>query len=464
VADRNDLGNAAVAGPVDKPVKSVGARTLRQVWLLAIVLALLSVASLIMLLTMTGGEEVDVTEEDVTILAQDDVTDALLRDTVGPGDLELELLYTPRWYFEWSGRPYPTTDGEPTLGFLMFETTHKDDLPPEPPTVTVVSSSGALVPKSFNEVSDSPHHRVSEIHFAAETADGEPAVTDDEPLVVTAIWPDGHTTVSTWDAPMPFGLSALNAESEATTGFTFRSPALSLGAIAAIFGGMLAALTPCLVLLAAYYTAVLSGTAAASANDGSAERKLLLTGLFFVGGFTAVYTSGGVIAGYIGASVSRYDSIGGYAKPVSIAAGVVVVAMGLRMASQARVPLVCKVPVLNRPTKSGWVGSAVMGATFAVGCLSCFSATVLTALLLYAGATGSAMAGGLMMLMFSAGVGVMFLVAAVLVAKAAPLSTWLAKAQPTIGVISAIVMISLGLLMVTYKFHLFTGYLFELWS
>jgi cytochrome c-type biogenesis protein len=330
--------------------------------------------------------------------------------------------------------------------------------------VTVESSSGTVLAKAFNGVTDSPHHRVSEIHFPAATADGEPTVADDEALVVIAVWPDGHTTISTWAPPIPFGLSALNAESESTTGYTFRSPALSLGAIAAIFGGMLAALTPCLVLLAAYYTAVLSGTAAASANDGSAERKLLLTGLFFVGGFTVVYTSGGVIAGYIGASVSRFDAVGSYAKPVSIAAGVVVVAMGLRMASQARVPLVCKVPVLNRPTQSGWVGSAVMGATFAVGCLSCFSATVLTALLLYAGATGSALAGGLMMLMFSAGVGVMFLVAAVLVAKAAPLSTWLSKAQPTIGVISAVVMISLGLLMVTYKFHLFTGYLFELWS
>jgi cytochrome c-type biogenesis protein len=106
----------------------------------------------------------------------------------------------------------------------------------------------------------------------------------------------------------------------------------------------------------------------------------------------------------------------------------------------------------------------MMGATFAVGCLSCFSATILTALLLYAGATGSPLAGGLVMLMFSAGVGVMFLIAALLVARAAPLSTWLIKAQPIIGAVSAVVMIGLGVLMVTYKFHLVTGYLFKLWS
>ncbi|NND84987.1 MAG: hypothetical protein HKN46_07535, partial [Acidimicrobiia bacterium] len=82
----------------------------------------------------------------------------------------------------------------------------------------------------------------------------------------------------------------------------------------------------------------------------------------------------------------------------------------------------------------------------------------------YAGATGSPLAGGLVMLMFSAGVGVMFLVASVLVARAAPLATWLTKAQPVIGVVSAVIMIALGALMVTYRFHIFTGWLFELWS
>jgi cytochrome c-type biogenesis protein len=138
--------------------------------------------------------------------------------------------------------------------------------------------------------------------------------------------------------------------------------------------------------------------------------------------------------------------------------------MGIRMASQARVPMVCKLPVFNRPTQTGWVASAVMGTTFAVGCLSCFSATVLTALLLYAGASGSPIAGGLIMLMFSAGVGVIFLLAAILMARAAPVATWLTKAQPVIGVVSAIVMITLGALMITYKFHTVTGYLFRVWS
>ncbi len=445
------------------------ANTRRQVWMFSAILALLSAASLILLLTITGGEEIDVVEADVTVLSQTDVTDALRREAAGPAELELEMLYTPRWYFSWSGRSEPVTDGVPTLAFFMFEITHDVDLPEAAPTVTITSSSGTYDVASAEIVTDSPHHRVSQLFFDAETADGAPIVAEDEALVVNAVWPDGHEASVNWQPPMPFGLAALNADTDTSTAFTFQSPALSLGAIAAIFGGMLAALSPCLLLLAAYYTSVLSGAAAVGSDRtlmdrSTAERKLLTTGLFFVTGFTAVYTAGGVVAGYVGDSIGRIDNIGSYARPASIFAGIAVILMGVRMASQAKVPVACKIPVFNRPTQSGWVGSAVMGSTFAVGCLSCFSATVLTALLLYAGATGSPLAGGLVMLMFSAGVGVMFLVAAVLVARAAPLSTWLAKAQPAIGAVSALFMIGMGILMVTYKFHLVTGKLFELWS
>jgi cytochrome c-type biogenesis protein len=458
--------DAPVPAPIEEqpdPTVDSSKKTRRQVWLFAIVLALLSAASLILLLSFTGGDEVTGSEADITVLTQNEVSETLLRSGDGPGELELELLYTPAWYFSWSGRPDPVTDGTPILAFLTFETTHTVDLPDSPPILTVSTPAGIIQASSYDEVTTSPHHRVSQVYFPAVDADGVPLLSDEETLSVTATWPDTQTTL-TWEQPMPFGLNALNLEADTTTGFTFRSPALTIAAIGAIFTGMLAALTPCLLLLAAYYTAVLSGTAAATANQRGAERKLLMTGVFFVGGFTAVYTAGGIVAGYIGESVSRFDVVGSYARPVSIVAGIAVIAMGIRTASQANVPLVCKIPGFNRPSKSGTVGSAAMGSMFAVGCLSCFSATVLTAMLLYAGATGSPLAGGLVMLMFSAGVGVMFLVASILVARAAPLAQWLAKIQPAIGVISAVVMIFLGGLMVTYKFHLLTGYLLEQWS
>jgi cytochrome c-type biogenesis protein len=436
--------------------------TRRQVVIFAVILALLAGASLVLLLTATGGKEVPASAVDVTTLTQTEVSETLLRSDVGPEAYELEILYAPSWYFTWSGRAEPPTDGSPTFAFFMFETSHTINLQDASPTLRVLSSQGEAVQSESFPVSDSPHHRASQVLVSAELADGSALVGEGETLAVEATWYDGTVTTLEWAQPLPYGLGVLNAPDTDTL---FTMPPLSLGAVGAIFAGALAALAPCMLLLAAYYTAVMSGTASAAAGQrGTAERRLLMTGITFVVGFTAVYTAGGVIAGYVGESVGRFDDIGGYARPISIIAGVAVILLGIRMASQSRVPMVCKLPGFNRPTKTGWFGSAMMGATFAVGCLSCFSATVLTALLLYAGATGSPLAGGLVMLMFSAGVGVMFLIAALLVARAAPVSTWLTKAQPVIGAVSAVVMIGLGVLMVTYKFHLVTGYLFNLWS
>lgn len=434
-------------------------RSRRQVLIFAAILLLLSAAALILLLTVTEDSSKG---DDVVTIGQTEVADILLRSETR-GDLDLEFLYAPSWYYDWASRPEPVTNGEPMLSFFMFETVHEGTLG-DAPAVAVVTERGTFAPVESLLVSDAPHHRVQQLLFPGQV-DGDLVIEEgSEPLTLTTTAvEDGSVTTFVWAQPMENGIGILNGD---TATQSLRSSALSLGAILAIFGGMLTALSPCLLLLAAYYTAVLSGTAAISSNDrAKAERKLLTTGLFFVSGFTLIYTAGGVVAGYVGESVQRFDNVGDWARPVSFVAGVVVIIMAIRMAATSRVPVACKLPGFNRPSQEkGWIGSAVMGSTFAVGCLSCFSATVLTALLIYAGAAGSPIAGGLVMFMFSAGVGVMFLLAAILVARAAPLATWLAKAQPVIGGASAVVMIFFGVLMITYKFHEVTGYLFRLWS
>jgi len=299
---------------------------------------------------------------------------------------------------------------------------------------------------------------VSQLLFRAEDA-GHLQVHEGDLLTFAIAGPfNGELT---WTLNDAFGVGLVGTEA-GRLGIT--SGALTIPALLAIFGGMLTALSPCLLLLATYYTAVLAGAAASGESQERASRKLVTTSLWFIIGFTVIYTTGGVFAGYVGESLSRLENIGEWARPVSIVAGAAVILLGLRVAAQANVPVVCKMPGFNRPAKhQGWAGSAMMGSTFAVGCLSCFSATVLSALLLYAGATGSPVTGGLVMLVFSAAVGIVFLVAAWLITKAVPLVRWIEKARPVIGAVSAVIMISLGVLMLTYNFHIFTGWLLKLW-
>jgi cytochrome c-type biogenesis protein len=393
---------------------------------------------------------------DATVLSQTEITERLFRE-VG-GDIEFEVLYTPSWYFEWSRRDLPDTDGVPAIGFFVFETVHIGELSTDLPTYSATADGTPLEVLRIGVIDDADHHRVTQVLFEAEDESG-PLVEDGDRIELQIAGPiDAQFG---WDTDSALGAGIIT---EDATEIGITSGSLTVAALFAIFGGMLTALSPCLLLLATYYTAVLGGVATQENAKQVATRKMLTTALWFIGGFTAVYTLGGIAAGFVGNSISRLDSVDTWSRPISIIAGLIVVIMGIRVAAQANVPMVCKIPGLKRPDEKGMIGSATMGITFAVGCLSCFSATVLSALLLYAGATGSPVTGGLVMLTFSTTVGLIFLIAAFLMTKAVPLVTWVEKARPYIGGISAAVMIFLGLLMITYKFHIFTGWLFELWS
>ena len=72
--------------PTGMPPHQSVKRSRKQILIFGIVLAVLSAASLILLLTITGGDETQVTDADVTVLSQQEVTDTLLRAGNGPGD------------------------------------------------------------------------------------------------------------------------------------------------------------------------------------------------------------------------------------------------------------------------------------------------------------------------------------------------------------------------------------------
>jgi cytochrome c-type biogenesis protein len=427
---------------------------LRRTGIIAIVLLVIAGVSLGILLTGTTS---DTNRPDATVLSQQDITDRLLR-TIG-GDIEYEVLYTPTWYFEWSARDIPDTGDNAAIGFFLFETVHVGLLPESLPNFNAMAGTESLDVYKIIEVDSSDHHRVTQVLFIAD--DGPRLLVKDGDRIELTLSGTANAQFG-WDLDDSLGAGVLSADA-AQIGIT--SGSLTVAALFAIFGGMLTALSPCLLLLATYYTAVLGGQATQEGGStAKATRKMMTTALYFILGFTVIYTIGGIFAGYVGNSIGKLDNISAWARPISIVAGIAVVILGIRVAAQANVPMVCKIPGLNKPDKEGVIGSAMMGSTFAVGCLSCFSATVLSALLLYAGATGSPVTGGLIMLTFSATVGFMFLIAAFLVAKAMPLITWVEKARPVIGGISAIVMIALGMLMITYKFHILTGWIFEAWS
>jgi cytochrome c-type biogenesis protein len=249
-------------------------------------------------------------------------------------------------------------------------------------------------------------------------------------------------------------------------GITFT---MTWAAILAIMAGMLTALTPCLIQLVFYFTATLAAVSTEEVlPDDShrigAQRHVMLTGLFFALGFTLVYTAGGAAAGFIGQSMDRVGILITWSRPLSIIAGAIILVMALRVAWNARAPLVCHLPmapIFGKAQRTGIVGSAIMGISFATGCLACFSATILPALLLYAGATGSVTYGALLLLVFSLGITVPCLLLAFGMSRLQPLVVRLQNVGPYLGLASATVMAAFGIIMLTDQFHLVSSLVYR---
>ena len=151
--------------------------------------------------------------------------------------------------------------------------------------------------------------------------------------------------------------------------------------------------------------------------------------------------------------------------PLAIVSGAVMIAMAGFVAWRARAPIVCKMPmpgmVRNRK-RLPMLETFVSGFAIATGCLACFGGAILGVLLVYTGLLGSPLLGGLSMFVFSLGIAIPFMLAALSLSWVLPLAQKLQKATPIIGLVSAVVMLFFGLTMITGNFHVVSGWLYQL--
>lgn len=188
---------------------------------------------------------------------------------------------------------------------------------------------------------------------------------------------------------------------------------LDVSAGGAFLAGLLSFFSPCVLPLVPPYLAYMGGVSIAELQNeggGNGQRPVrlgvLLAALSFVAGFSTVFVALGATASAIGQAVSGYLGILGYI------AGALIIIMGLHFLGLFRIPFLdrtARVGVANKP--AGLLGAYVIGLAFGFGWSPCVG-PVLTAILLMAGASDSAAEGARLLLIYSLGIGVPFLVAA----------------------------------------------------
>ncbi|MEA5051681.1 MAG: cytochrome c biogenesis protein CcdA [Oscillospiraceae bacterium] len=201
------------------------------------------------------------------------------------------------------------------------------------------------------------------------------------------------------------------------------------------FEGIVTFISPCLLPMLPVYVSYFA------AGDEQGRSKPLTNALGFVSGFTLVFLALGLFAGAVGGFLHRYSTA------LNIVLGAVVVLFGLSFMGVIR-PLFGGAGRSMDMAKTGFFRSLLFGAVFSVSWTPCVGAFLGSALAL-ASASGSALTGTLMLLCYSAGLGIPFVLSAVLLGQLRGAFDAIKKHYKTINLICGGFLVVTGILMMT---------------
>ena len=208
---------------------------------------------------------------------------------------------------------------------------------------------------------------------------------------------------------------------------------------AALIAGLVSFLSPCVLPLVPPYLIYLTGaTIEHVANDetaSSSRRAVMISALMFVLGFSTVFVALGASASLIGTLIRAWSA------QLSIAAGIVIIVMGLHFLGLTRIGLLMREGRLPIPKPVGLWGAYLMGLAFAFGWTPCIG-PILAAILSVAAAEATVAKGAGLLAVHSAGLGIPFLLAALMVEQFSSLFSrikrHLANVERAMGVLMVI--------------------------
>jgi cytochrome c-type biogenesis protein len=344
--------------------------------------------------------------------------------------------------------------------FYLFEDVHIGELPATPPHVTLrVDGTDAVMPIDNTVVRASPHHRVSVVRFAKDPG-SRAALIGNGAASIELIAHDMSThsqQVMRWDLPIAYPADLHETD-------------LSLATLLALLAGLLAVLSPCLLQLTVYYTFAMAGISMQPrrALDATAARAhVVRTALWFIIGFTIVFTVIGALAGVAGQRLESSGLLEHWSRPLGIFAGIGILLLGINVAINSDSSGVCRLPSLfSGSMSSGRLDTLkmmFMGSAFAVGCSTCFGGALFMSLMIYVGTVGSASLGALALFLFSVGMAVPYVLSALFLSRALPILNSLQRVASGVGLASAVVMIFFGVILITDNFHIPSNLLYRLY-
>jgi cytochrome c-type biogenesis protein len=209
----------------------------------------------------------------------------------------------------------------------------------------------------------------------------------------------------------------------------------------AFAAGLLSFVTPCVLPLVPGYLSAVSG-----ARPGVAGRQVVLASLPFIAGFTIVFVAFGIAAGAAGDLLAENQRL------LRSVAGLVIVVFGFTF--MGLLPL----PWLEQLAAPGLIegarrrgSSALLGGAFGICAIPCIGA-ILASILALASESSTIPQAAFLLLVYSAGLAVPFLLVGVGFNRAMGAFRWLRDRYDVVRVVSGLLLVAIGLLLFFDRF------------
>ena len=200
------------------------------------------------------------------------------------------------------------------------------------------------------------------------------------------------------------------------------------------FEGILTFISPCLLPMLPVYISYFAG-------GEQSSKKTFRNALGFILGFTILFTAMGALAGTLGSFLSKYQTT------VNIVSGLIVIFFGLNFMGVIKLNLF-KGSTGLQTGNLGFFSSLLFGMVFSIGWTPCVGAFLGSALML-ASQQGHVLEGSLMLLTYSLGLGIPFLLSAVLIDQLKGAFNFIKRHYTVINYICGGLLILVGILMAT---------------
>ncbi|MDO8636744.1 MAG: cytochrome c biogenesis protein CcdA [Dehalococcoidia bacterium] len=222
-----------------------------------------------------------------------------------------------------------------------------------------------------------------------------------------------------------------------------------VGAGFAFLAGLISFLSPCCIPLVPGYLSYVSGVSIDQLEQPSRGQfwRVLLSSSLFVLGFTVVFVSLGTSASMLGSLAETYR------RELTIVAGGFMIVMGVLLMEVISIPFFGREFRFHPETRGlGMLGGIPLGMTFALGWLPCIG-PVLASILFYASTVETVFQGTILLLIYSLGLGLGFILTGAFFGRAVGALRWVQRHRRIFNYVGGGVMIAMGILFISNRFY-----------